>query len=116
LTSILLHNYYYRYSQQRKNVKQEIENGNYVQAKNQLDNVITEHQSKFPNAETRKDFNYGEKLILTQAKNHIQEALIDENNPDLYLVDPITNVVTLGKHSDQVKKILSHTPKQSYNE
>jgi ribosomal protein L22 len=114
LTSILLHNYYYRYSQQRKNVKQDVQNGNYVTAKNQLDNVIAEHESKFPNSETKKDFNYGEKLILVQARNHIQEALINENNPDLYFVDDNFNR-TLGKHSDQINQILEQIPKYNYS-
>lgn len=109
-----MHNYYYRYSQHRKNVKQNIDTANYTEAKTQLDNIITEHESKFPDAETKKDFNYGEKLILTQARNHIQEALINENNPDLYFVDDNFNR-TLGKHSDQVNQILSQTPKSDYN-
>jgi type II secretory pathway component HofQ len=116
LTNILLHNYYYRYKEQRKQTKDLVENSNYTQARDKLDQVLAEHQTKYPDSDTKKDFNYGEKLIMRQARNHIQEALIDENNPDQYYVDPITNVVTLRKHSDQIKQILEYIPKINYQD
>jgi len=118
LTNILLHNYYYRYSQYRKNVKQDVDSANYAAAKTQLDNIITEHETKFPDTETRKDFSFGERNILIRARNHIQQIVIEHGNPNYYDVDYDESnnyTVTIKPHSEKVKEILNSVPKTNYS-
>ena len=107
--NILINNYYYRYRQQRKNCKSLVDAQNYTQARTQLQNMIAEHIQKYPDSATKRDFNYGEKLIIQHALNHIN-ATIRKNDPPF-----IDHTGELKHQSDIVKSALVEVPDQTYS-
>ena len=108
MVNLLLHNNYYRYREKRKQIKIVVDTGDYPTAKTQLEAAITEYENKYSGSE-RRDFNYGEKLMMNHAKSHL-DAIIDQNDPSF--IDSATGET---KHqSDIVKEALLQTPKQSY--
>jgi hypothetical protein len=109
LTNIYLHNYYYRYSEQRKQAKNLVDSANYTQAKTKLVDAITEHITLYPDSDTKRDFNFGEKIIMQHALNHLN-TVIDLSDPIYF------DSIALGtKHqSDIVKDSLLMTPKLQY--
>ena len=107
-TSLLVYNYYYRYREHRKQTKVLVDAAEYVEAKTKLEAAIAEYNNKYSGSE-RRDFNYGEKLMMNHAKSHL-DAIIDQNDPSF--IDSATGET---KHqSDIVKEALLQTPKQSY--
>ena len=109
MTNYLLYNYYYRYRQLRKNIKDIVDTENYVEARNQLESAIAEQSNFYPNIDIKKDFNYGEKLMMDHADRHLG-AVIDQEDPEF--IDSQTGQI---KHqSDIVKDSLLYTPKQNY--
>ena len=109
MTNLLLHNYYYRYRGQRKLVRDIIVGtGDFVGAKTKLDSVIIEYNSKYSGSD-KKDFNYGEKIMLIHARDHLN-AVIDKNDPGFF-----DNGV-LKHHSDIVKEGLLRVPKSDYTD
>jgi hypothetical protein len=105
LTSLLLYNYYYRYREKRKQVKNLVDSNNNVGAKTMLESAITEHNSFYNNG--KKDFNYGEKIMMEHAKRHLDDV-IDKNDPEFL------DGITIKHHSDIVKSALLQTPKTEY--
>ena len=110
MTSILIHEYFYRYRQQRKLVKDIVDIGNYQAAKTKLETTIAEFDTKYPVLNlNKKDFNYGEKLMMNHAKRHL-DTVIDKNDPPF-----VESTTGETKHqSDIVKEALLQTPKQDY--
>ena len=110
MTSILLHEYYYRFKEHRKQAKTLVDNQDYTLALSKLTAAIQEHETKYPDSDTRRDFNFGEKIMMKHAKNHL-EAVIDHNDPSY--MDGDGNI----KHqSDIVKEALERVPKQDYSD
>lgn len=82
---------------------------NYQTARTNLQNSLAEHIQKYPNADTRRDFNFGEKTLIIHALNHLN-AVINKNDP------PYKDENGITKHqSDIVNSTLLETPKQDYN-
>ena len=111
MTNLLLYEYYYRYGEHRKQTKILVDAANYEEAKTKLETVIAEHESKYSNAEllARKDFNYGEKLILDHIKLHL-DTVIENSDPTF------TDINGQIKHqSDIVKDELLREPEQDYS-
>lgn len=108
MTNYLLYNYYYRYRQLRKNTKAVVDTEDYVQAQTELNNIIAEHETKYPDSGTKLDFNYGEKIMMDHAKRHLG-AVIDQDDPGFF-----DNGV-LSHQSDIVKEALLQVPKQDYS-
>jgi len=105
---LLVFEYYYnRYRQQRQNCKALVDSSNYITARTQLQNMIAEHQQKYPDSDTKKDFNYGEKLMIQHALNHLN-SVIDRNDP------PFGDNGVIKHQSDIVKESLLQIPKQQY--
>lgn len=111
MTNYLYYNYYYRYRELRKQIKTIVDNQSYIEAKTKLETAIAEHQSKFPDSDTRLDFNYGEKIIMNHALAHINTVI---NNNDPSFIN--SNDGTIGQHSDIVKSALVYTPKSDYRD
>ena len=107
---IILHNYYYRYRTVRKDVvKPLVDSTNYNTAKTVLENAIDEQTDFYP--AFKKDFNYGEKIMMDHALNHLN-AVINKNDPPY--IDTATG--TIKHHSDKVKSALLQTPKKDYSD
>ena len=92
--NIIINNYYYRYRQQRKNCKDLVDANNLQQAKTILQNSIIEHQNTFPNSDTRRDFNWEEKLKMKHALDHLtvfenHTNLIDQRTATITALDEI---------------------------
>lgn len=104
MVNILIHEYYYRYRQFRKNIKNTVDSANYVQARTELTNLITEHESKFPDSDSTKDFNWGEKIMMTHAKRHV----------DAILTQDVSGYLDI--HIDTVKDALVRVPKSDYQD
>lgn len=105
---IILHNYYYRYRTVRKDVvKPLVDSTNYNTAKTVLENAIQEQNIFYPNMDIKKDFNYGEKIMMEHAKRHL-DAVIDKNDPEF-----LDNGI-IKHQSDIVKSALLQTPKTEY--
>lgn len=115
MTNLIIHEYYYRYRERRQLIKNQlVDIGNYTEAKTQLENTIAEHNQKYPTevTDTRKDFNYGEKIMMNHALNHLN-AVIDQNDPSFINSDDGS---TTGHQSDIVKEALLHVPKSDYTD
>ena len=84
--------------------------------KTELERIITEHDEIYPpeELEIKRDYNYGQKIILERARNHIQEAVIDLGNPNYYEVNGGT--FEIKPHSEKVKEILGYIPKSDYTD
>ena len=106
----MLHEYYYRYRQQRKLVKDIVDVGNYQAAKTKLETTIAEFDIKYPAVLNKRDFNYGEKLIMNHANRHL-DTVIDKNDPPF--VESTTGEIQ--NQSDIVKEVLLQTPKKDYS-
>lgn len=106
-----MHILYYRYSSIRKDVvKPLVDNSQYQTAKTQLEDAITEHNNFFPDLNTQRNFNFGEKIIMEHAKNHLDSVISDIDPP---FIDSDGQI----KHqSDIVKEALVYTPKQDYSD
>ena len=104
-----MYNYFYRYRQIRKNIKDIVDTNNFVGAQTQLNNIIAEFETKFPDSDTRRDYNFGEKIMMVHAKNHLN-VVIDKNDPSFINEDGTT-----GHHSDIVKEGLLRAPKTDYS-
>lgn len=112
MTNLLLHNYYYRYREKRLLIKNQlVDTGNYEEARTQLQATISEHELKFPAAETRKDFNYGEQIMMEHALRHLN-AVIDRDDPEYF----DTQIGQIKHQSDIVKEALERVPKSDYND
>lgn len=109
--NLFIHEYYYRYRQYRKQIKDIVDNQNYIDARNQLNAAIAEQQTKFPDMDTRRDFNFGEKIMMVHAKNHL-DTVIEDNDP------PFLNYKTgtIEHNSDTVKSALLRVPKSDYSD
>ena len=106
MTSFLYYQYYYRYREKRKQVKNLVDSNNNVGAKTMLESAITEHNSFYNNG--KKDFNYGEKLMMDHAQRHL-DTVINQNDPEFF-----DNGIV--KHqSDIVKDALLRVPKSDYS-
>lgn len=113
---LLHYSHLFRIRERRKQTKNLVDSENYSQALNSL-NEILEEQSNFYTdelIEQRKDFQYGEKIQIEQARNHLEQIVIGDNNPNYYAVDRETNTYQIKPHSEKVKQILNNTPKTSY--
>lgn len=76
-------------------------------AKALLENIIDEYNNKYPpDNENKKDFNYGEKLLMNHALNHLN-AVINKNDPPYIDSNGITR-----HQSDIVKNALVEIPEQ----
>ena len=110
MTNLIIHEYYYRYREKRKLIKNQlVDIGNYQTAKTQLENALTEHLTKFPTADTRRDFNYGEKIMVNHALAHLN-TVIEQNDPEFF-----DNGV-IKHQSDIVKEALLQNPKTDYSD
>jgi hypothetical protein len=117
MTNLLVYNYYYRYKQFRKNIKDNLVDAqNYVEARNQLQNIIAEHQSKFPDSDTRRDFNFGEKIIMEHAKRHLNEY-VDATEKGV-LLPPVLKMdgITIETQEEIIKNILLYQGKADYSD
>ena len=109
MTNHLLYSYYYRFREHRKQTKILVDSGNYQEAKTKLEAAIAEHENKYSES-TKRDFNYGEKLMMNHAKRHL-DTVIDKNDPPF-----VESTTGETKHqSDTVKEALLQTPKQDYS-
>jgi hypothetical protein len=117
LTDLLLYGYYYRYRELRKQVKALVDVADYIEAKVDLDAALVEHLAKYGDLpEQRRDFNYGERIAMQHAKNHLDTAVIDQGDPS-FIIDLMDgSPTTTGHHSDIVKEALLHVPKTDYSE
>jgi hypothetical protein len=86
-----------------------VDANNFVDARTRLETSLNEHIAKFPDADTRLDFNYGEKIMMNHALRHVI-AVIDKNDPEFN-----DNGVT-KHHSDIVKDALMRVPKSDYTD
>lgn len=112
LTSYLYYQYYYRYRSTRKDVvKPLVDSSNFVTAKTRLENSIQEQNNFYPDMDTKKDFNYGEKIMMQHALNHLNAAI---NKDDPPYIDTATG--TIKHQSDIVKEALLQTPKNNYSD
>lgn len=111
MTNLVIFNYYYRYRQSRKLIKDLVDISDYTQAKSKLDSIMQEHNQKYSSEilESRKDFNYGERIMLQHSLNHLN-AVIDKNDPEFF-----ENGI-LKHQSDIVKEGLVREPKQDYTD
>jgi hypothetical protein len=112
MPGVLVYGYYYRYRSVRKDkIKPLVDSENYVQAKTELENALTEHTTYYGSTpDTKKDFNYGEKITLQHSLAHLN-VVIDQNDPGF--IDSETGQT---KHqSDIVKSALLHVPKSDYS-
>lgn len=109
MTNILLHEYYYRYRQQRKEIKDLLDTNNFEEARTKLNAVLAEHESKYPweSVDARRDFNFGESIILRHAKRHLDHALDvrnsefqDENGNIFHLTDKVKRQILDAVKSD----------------
>lgn len=107
---LLHYSYLFRYREIRKQTKILVDIDNYVEAKTKLDTAIQEHISFYPDADQRRDFNYGEKIMMNHALAHLN-AVIDKGDPTF-----INNDGSTGHHSDIVKEGLLHIPKSDYSD
>lgn len=109
MVGIIVYQYFFRYKAIRKDVvKPLVDATDYNTAKTKLENSIQEQTSFYPNMDVKKDFNYGEKIMMEHAKRHL-DAVIDKN-------DPAFNESGIIKHqSDIVKSALLQTPKTDYS-
>lgn len=82
---------------------------NYQQVKTNLENMLNEHLSKYPNSEIQKDFNFGEKSIIKHALDHIN-VVISHNDPEY----EDTNTGQIKHQSDTVKESLDETTRTNY--
>ena len=108
----------FRYKQIRKQIiKSIVETGNYSQALDSLNATLTEQSNYYTDSliNQRKDFQYGEKIQMEQARNHLEQIVIGHNNPNYQAVDHETGIVTIKPHSEKVKQILGNTPKTDYS-
>lgn len=112
---IITYQYYYRYREARKQVKNLVDSADYSGAKIKLDSAIAEHETKYGTTQSMKlnrpDFNYGERIAMEHPARHL-DAVITQNDPSFVEADG----VTLGHHSDIVKQGLLHVPKTDYSE
>lgn len=107
MTNILYYQYFYRYREKRKQVKNLVDSLQYTDAKTRLENDIIEQSNFYPDIDINKDFNFGEKLLMQHAINHLN-PVINKNDPTY--IDENGNI----KHqSDIVKNILVETPEQN---
>lgn len=111
MTNLIIHEYYYRYQEQRKQIKNILDSGNFEEARTKLNTVLAEHQSKYPwqSVNTRKDFNFGESIILRHAKKHLDFAIDVQNNT---FQDENGNIFYL---TDKVKRQIIDAVKPDYN-
>ena len=111
MTNLLLHNYYYRYKEHRKQLKNNINVDDFTGAKAILDSVVAEHDNKYPLGlmMSRVDFNLGEHFILYHAKRHIDEYILNGDSP---YIDKDGNPKT---QKDNILEILELSPKQDYS-
>lgn len=109
MVNLLLHNNYYRYREKRKQIKIVVDTGDYPTAKTQLEAAITEYENKYSGSE-RRDFNYGEKLMMNHAKKHLDTVIIINDPP---FVESTTGETR--HQSDIVKEALLQIPKQDYS-
>jgi hypothetical protein len=106
MTNLLVHNYYYRYREKRKQIKEQlIDTENYEEAKTRLEEAITEHETKYP--VLQRDFNYGERLVMDHALRHLN-TVIGQNDPGF------TDNGQIKHQSDIVKEVLLQNPKSDY--
>jgi hypothetical protein len=116
LTNLLLYGYYYRYRELRKQVKALVDIADYIEAKADLDAALVEHLAKYGDLpEQRRDFNYGERIIMNHAKAHL-DTVLDQDDPS-FIIDLMDgSPTTVGRHSDIVKDTLLVVPKADYTE
>lgn len=110
--NLFIHEYYYRYRQYRKQIKDIVDAANYIDARNQLNAAIAEHEAKYPFEEfleQKRDFNFGERSLMVHANNHLN-TVIDDNDPAYLDIDN-----TIKHHSDIVRQELLAVPKPDYN-
>jgi hypothetical protein len=79
--------------------------------KTDLEKLIAEHDEIYPPAqlETKRDYYYGEMLMLNHARNHLN-VVIDKNDPEF-----IDNNGNIKHQSDIVKEALQRIPKTDYS-
>ena len=82
MTNHLLYSYYYRFREHRKQVKILVDSEDYQEARDKLEAAITEHENKYSES-TKRDFNYGERLMMDHSKDHL-DTVIDNNDPPFY--------------------------------
>jgi hypothetical protein len=109
MTNYLYYNYFYRYRQLRKNIKDIVDSNNFVGAQTQLNNIIAEFEAKFPDSDIKRDYNFGEKIMMIHAKNHL-DTVIDKNDPEFF------ESGVLKHQSDIVREALLRVPKSDYSE
>ena len=107
MTNILYYNYFYRFREKRKQVKNLVDSLQYITARIRLQNDIAEQSNFYPNIDNKKDFNYGEKLLMQHSLNHLN-AVINKNDPPF--IDENGN---LKHQSDIVKEALIEPAEQN---
>lgn len=82
MTNLLVHEYYYRYREHRKQIKNLVQSTNYQEARNRIDAVIAEHDNYMNNRGIANDgisFTSLDNLSLKHASDHLEFASIYEN-------------------------------------
>lgn len=90
MPSVIIHNYYYRYRQYRKNIKDLVNNENYTEARNQLNSLITEHDSYILNTASNSEFSLAENSSIHHANAHLTSF---ENTGQIHQKDAIINAL-----------------------
>lgn len=110
LVNIIIYDKYHKYREKRNSIKNNfVDSAQYETAKSELENSLTELNNIYPNIDNIKDFNYGEKIIMKHALNHLN-AVINKDDPSF-----IDGNGQLKHQSDIVKESLLRQPKSDYS-
>lgn len=87
MPNIILHGFYYRYREERKQIKNLVQSENYVDAKNKIDITIIEHDDYIQNRNITNDgnnFTSDDNFSLYHARKHLDGVLqlIQEQRED----------------------------------